>query len=296
MKKIIGLTLILVLVLGCLSGCVRGKTALLLVEDTRTDQTQLLWAGFSKKAKKMGMKAVLVGLTDESAISYTAYQLWEEAVSQHDPDVVAVVGLTDNAELYPFLYEQEHAVVAIHPASDLCIPEAFCVNGATDVTLARMAASRIVEMEPPFSGRIRLLYNRNNEEVEQVFVSLMEEAAYLNMECTPLTGRISEQNLLNSFTEDTVAAYNASDYDTEATDVSNFILSVATRPHLESLQQDQASAILCRDYETIGIRAAEACGQSLRGKEPTAVTVDPLLITADGPDRNGAQYWLKFYE
>ena len=93
-----------------------------------------------------------------------------------------------------------------------------------------------------------------------------------------------------------MAAYNASDYDTEATDVSNFILSVATRPHLESLQQDQASAILCRDYETIGIRAAEACGQSLRDKDPTAVTVDPIWITANDPDRNGAQYWLKFYE
>lgn len=52
MKKLIGLTLILALVLACLSGCVRGKTALLLVEDTRTDQPQLLWAGFSKKAKK----------------------------------------------------------------------------------------------------------------------------------------------------------------------------------------------------------------------------------------------------
>ena len=295
MKKLICLAVILVLMLGCLSGCVMGKTALLLVDDTRTDQTQLLWAGFSQKAKKMGMKPILVGLTDETEIQYTAYQLWEQAVAEHDPDVVAVVGLTALNESYPFLTEQEHTVVAVNPTADVNIPEAFCVSGAADVDLARMAAERIIEMEPPSSGRIRLLYNRNNEEVKQIFVSLLEEAAYLNLECTPLSGRINEESILNSFTEDTVAAYNGSIYDTQVEDVSNFILSVATRAHLEALQQDKASAILCRDYETIGRQAAEACAKSLRGKEPTAVAVEPILITAGGPDRSGAQYWLDLY-
>ncbi len=296
MKKLICLCIVAVLVLGCLSGCVMGKTALLLVEDTRTDQTQLLWAGFAQKAKKLGLKPILVGLADDTEVQYTSYQLWEQAVAEHDPHVVAVVGLTALDESYSFLTERESPVVAVNPAAELTIPDVFCVSGATDVALARMAAARIIEMEPPDSGRIRLLYNRDNEEVNQVFVSMLEEADYLNLECTPLSGRVSEQSILNSFTEDTVAAYNGSSYDTEATDISNFILSGATRAHLTALQAGQACAIYCRDYETIGKQAADACAKALRGKEPTAISVEPILITSAGPDRSGAQYWLKLYE
>lgn len=296
MKKLICFCIVTLLVLGCLSGCVMGKKALLLVEDTRTDRTQLLWAGFSQKAKKLGLKPILVGLTDETEVQYTAYQLWEQAVAEHDPHAVAVVGLTALDASYAFLTERESPVVAVNPASDLTVPEVFCVNGATDVTLARMAAARIIEMEPPASGRIRLLYNRDNEEVNQIFASMLEEAAYFNLECTPLSGRISEQPILNSFTEDTVAAYNASSYDTEATDISNLILSGATRAHLTALQDGQACAVYCRDYETIGIQAADACAKALRGKEPTAITVEPVLITSGGPKRNGAQYWLDLYD
>ena len=293
MKRLICFACIFVLLAGCLAGCARGKTALLLVDDTRTDQTQLLWAGFSQKAKKMGMKAILVGLTDETEVQYTAYQLWEQAVAEHEPDVVAMVGMSATKQSFSFLSERDCAVVAVNPAADFYLPETFCVNGATDVTLARLAAERIIELEPPSSGRIRLLYNRDNAEVEQVFVSLMEEAAYLNLECTPLSGRMSEQAILNSFTEDTVAAYNGSDFDTQATDVSNFIVATATRAHLEALQSGQVATVLCRDYETIGIQAAESCAKALRGKEPTTVTVDPLFITAGGPDRTGAAYWLE---
>ncbi len=296
MKKLICITIILVLVLGCLSGCVRGKTALLLVDDTRTDQTQLLWAGFSRKAEKRGLKPILVGLDDETEVNFTAYQLWEQAVAEHNPHVIAIVGMNQAKESYPFLSERDCAVVAVNPAADLSLPETFCVNGASDVALARLAAQRIIEMEPPASGRIRLLYNRDHAEVEQVFADLMEEADYSNLECTPLSGRISEQSMLNSFTEDTVATYNGSDYDTQAENLSNLILSVATRTHLEALQSEQAAAILCRDYETIGTQAADACIKALRGKEASVIGVDPILITANGPDRNGAQYWLKFYE
>ncbi len=292
MKRILCLGIVILLVLGCLSGCVRGKTALLLVDDTRTDQSRLLWAGFSQKAKKLGMKPILVGLTDETAESHTPFQLWETAVAEHDPDAVAVVGLTALDESTNFLSEKEHAPVIIHPDAQIHIPDAFCIHGATDVDLARKAAEYMIGLEPPSSGRIRLLYNRNDEEVERVFVSMMEEAGYLSMECTPLSGRVSEQSLLNSFTEDTVAAYNGSSYDTQAEDVSNLIVSIATRPHLEALQQGHAAAVLCRDYETIGGQAAEACAQSLRGKDPETVVVEPIFITAGGPDRSGAQHWL----
>ena len=292
MKKLLCMSLILVLILGCLTGCIKGKTALLLVEDTRTDQVQLLWTGFSAKAKKMGLKPILVGLTDENEVSYTSYQVWEQAVAEHNPHVLAIVGMRTPQDSYSFLQGRECAVVAINPDADVFIPDTFCINGATEVALTRKAAERIIEMEPPASGRIRLLYNRDNEEVEQIFVSMMEEGGYFNLECTPLSGRISEQTVLNSFSEDTVAAYNASDYDTNADNVSNFILSMATRPHLEALQADQACAIYCRDYETIGQQAADACKKALKGKEATVISVEPILITANGPDRSGAQYWL----
>ena len=296
MKKLISIFLIVLLVLAGLSGCAMGKTVLLLVDDTRTDQTQLLWKGFEKQAKKEGMKPILVGLTDETEINYTAYQLWEKAVNEYDPAVVAVVGLTSPKEDHSFLAEREVKVVAVNPASNITIPDIFCVNGATEVDLARMAAAHIIEMAPPSSGRIRLLYNRSNETVEQIFTAMMEEASYLNLECTPLSGRINEQMMLNSFTEDTVATFNASDYDTQAQDISNYMLSVATRTHLQLLQDGQASAIFCRDYETIGQQAAEACAKALRGKTATVINVEPILITANGPDRSGAQYWLDLYE
>ena len=292
MKKILAWILTVILTVGLLGGCVAGKTAVLFVEDTQTDQAKLIWAGFSAAAKKMGMKPVLSGLTEESSLAYTVFQIWEQDIAEHEPDVMAVVGLSDSDMYSIFLDQQEIPVVAIDPIEFSRMHEYFCVYSASDEDLSRMAAQNIIGMQLPTSGRIRLLYNKEDVIVRDTFVGMLESAGYNNFETTPLSGRITDQSLLNNFSEDTVGIYNASDYDTDAEDLSNLILADVTTAHLASIQNDQASSILCRNEYTVGDQAARACGSALRKKDVTAVTVDPILVTKSGPDQNGIAFWL----
>lgn len=292
MKKLLAILLTLALTLGCLSGCVAGKTAMLLVENTQTDESKLLWAGFSSEAKKKGMTPVLSGLNEETAISYTALQVWEEDITAHNPDVVAVVGLEDPDISFDFLSSDEHAVVAVHPSMSIYSSARHCVYGASDEELARMAAELFIDMQLPTSGRIRLLYDKDDTGVCDLFSSLLNEAEFINQELTPLSGSVRDESLLNSFAIDTVATYNASSYDTQAEDVSNLLLSRVTAAHLDAVNNQTASAILCRDYYAIGQAAANAASDALRDKDPVAVAVEPIQITKNGPDKNGVPFWL----
>lgn len=292
MKKFLALILILALTLGSLSGCVAGKTAMLFVEDTQAESTKLIWAGFSAAAKKMGMKPILSGLSEEQSIEYTAVQIWEQDIAEHEPDVMAVVGLSDSDLFSLFFDQQEVPVVAIDPINFSAAHEYFCIYSASDADLARMAAEHMIGLQLPTSGRIRLLYDKEDTAVLNTFTSLLEAAAYSNLETTSLSGHMTEESLLNNFTEDTVGIYNASSYDITAENLSNLILSGVTAAHLNALNNDAASSILCRNYNAIGEQAANAAADALRDKEPTAVTVEPILVTQNGPDQSGAAYWL----
>ena len=292
MKKLIALILIAALTLGALSGCVAGKKVMLFVEDAQSDYAKLLWAGFSKQAKKMGMKPILSTITEEQAIEYTVYDIWSEDIKTHDPAVLVVPYISDST-VYSLFTEANKPLVAIDPSGFSGASTTHSVYGATSTELARMAAERLIEMELPISGRFRLLYNKVDEAVNETFTACLEQAGIYNLEATPLSGRASEATLLNSFSEDTVATYNASGYDTETTGLSNLILCGATAKHLNALQNDEAAAVLCRNHYEIGIQAAKACAGAIRGKEVTSVTVAPLFITANGPEENGAAYWLE---
>ena len=292
MKKVLALILVALVTVGLLSGCVAGKTAMLFVEEVDSDQAKLIWAGFSAAAKKMGMKPVLSGPTEEQLVEYSALHIWEQDIATHKPDVMAVVGLSDSEMFSMFHGQTEIPVVAIDPIDFSSVHEYFCVYGASDEDLARMAAQNIIGMQLPTSGRIRLLYNKEDAIVRDTFVDLLEAAGYINLEYTPLSGRVTEESILNNYTEDTVGIYNASDYDTTAEDLSNLILTDVTAAHLASIQNEQASSILCRNEYAIGVQAARACGNALRNKDVTAVTVDPILVTKNGPDQNGIAFWL----
>lgn len=292
MKRILALILVAALSVGLLCGCVAGKTAMLFVEDVESETTRLLWAGFESAAKKLGMKPVLSGLTEEQAMEYNVQQIWEQDIAEHEPDVMAVVGLSDS-ELYAlFLNQEKVPVVAVDPVDFSDTVNHFCVYSATDTALANMAAQNIIGMQLPSSGRIRLLYNRDQSLVCDTFTGLLEAAGYYNIETTPLSGRVTDESLLNNFTEDTVGIYNASDYDTSTENLNNLILCGTTAAHLNALVNDQASSILSRNEFLVGDQTARACADALRGKEITATSVEPILITANGPDENGSAYWL----
>lgn len=291
MKKILALILIATLSLSLLCGCVAGKTVMLFVEDIESEETQLIWAGFEAAAKDLGMKPILSGLTEEQALTQTVTQIWEQDIATHTPDAMAVVGLSDSDIYAPFLSQQEIPVLAIDPIDFSSVHEHFSVYGATDTDLARMAAQNIIGMQMPTSGRIRLLYNKDDIQTRDAFTELLEAAGYINIETTPLSGRVTDDTLLNNFTEDTVGIYNASDFDTTTENLSNLILSDVTAAHLNAISTDQASAILCRNHYQIGDQAARSCGDALLGREITSVTVSPILVTKNGPDQNGIAFW-----
>ena len=292
MKKILALILVALLTVGSLSGCVAGKTAMLFVEDVESDQAKLIWAGFSAAAKKKGMKPLLSGLSAEQSLEYTVTQIWEQDIAEHDPDVMAIVGLSDSDIFSLFLNQEETPVVLIDPINFTSAHEYFCVHGASGSDLANMAVQNIIGMQLPSSGRIRLLYNKDDTMVCETFVSMLESAGYFNLETTPLSGRVTDMSMLNNFSEDTVGIYNASNYDTDVEDLSNLILANVTAAHLNTLNNDQASAILCRNEYMIGDQAARAAANALCNKEPVSITVDPILVTKYGPDRNGIAFWL----
>ena len=291
MKKIIALILCLILILGALSGCVAGKKAMLFVEDTESASAKLLWAGFRTAAKKLGMKPVLSGLNEETSIQYTPLQVWEQDLAEQSPDVLVVAGLSDSGN-YDIFRQSGLPLVAVDPIDLSDNHSVFCVYGASPVDLARVAAEQFIDFELPSSGRIRLLYNSEDSAVADTFSSLLTDAGYNNIEITPLSGRANELSILNNFTEDTVAVYNASAYDTEVVDLSNLILTGITLAHLEALTANTASSLLSRNDHAVGDAAAHAAALALRHKEATAVTVDPILVTANGPEQNGAAYWL----
>ena len=127
MKKVLALILVALVTVGLLSGCVAGKTAMLFVDEADSDQATLISAGFSAAAKKMGMKPVLSGPTEEQLVEYSALHIWEQDIATHKPDVMAVVGLSDSEMFSMFHGQSEIPVVAIDPIDFSSVHENFCV-------------------------------------------------------------------------------------------------------------------------------------------------------------------------